>query len=690
MNGKIPLILGCARLPPDISRSPASLRSINDKFYLLVGDDYPKRVFRVDFNEGVKLTPFLDDSTLLDKIQNLKRELLGSPRSPGEPIAINWGQELAGLFIKGNYVLVYTPLTGLMKFRKSYHSADDTVAAVVGCNQKRCSVVIWDPLTGASSEHDIELNKLRSVSCRRGLCVINGSEESAIIRPGANPVYLPLTPVYPLASCEGNSYLMYKSEEGVFVIKVTGNSIDPLIPIEGMPTAACLNDSLILCTSGVGCGVLKERLWMGLTNRFFIPLSAAETAALNPLEGTEVILANSSGVVASIRSSACAPNDEGLLLCISGDHVVVSSVHTMVEPSVEVLKGVVDAESYAVVRVRLPGKCSEVEVIGDVSGHRLERDGFVHLYLRPVRLGDVASPVIVIRSPLMEFARRITVASSAPRLDSFIVERAVASVLGRLVNDPEMNALIVGHATILKTSPGTWSVHVICPPGFRADKVYGKDSSVNFFLVGRSKPGTAVPISFELIDEIGTKYVIPGSVVVLREARIDQVVRSSRISVGRDRIKAPGSVRILCADGRIVGPDIEEHCLLPSLVEAVLVEDDFQAKITKVISCTDPDIPKNFDCAEVDGGVEGVTISGNGVLNVKGSVGLTVVCGKAAAAGKNVEVGLGVLDLVDGCRVYLALGNQRRVVISRDELVRGALLAAMLAAKELLARVGEG
>ncbi len=688
MNGKIPLILGCAKLSPSISRTPITFRPINDKFYALVGGDYPKRVFRVVLEEDVELTPFLNDSVLLDEIRNLKRELLGSPRNPENPIAINWGRKLAGIFPKGNYVVVYTPLTGLMRFRNVYHSADDTVAAIAGCNQRQCTAVVWDPITGESSEHIIELDKLRDVTCRGGICVINASEESVILRPGKNPIYTPLTPTYPLTSCGKSNYLMYKSDEGSFVIKVTGTDIDPLIPIEGVPIAACLNDSLVLCESEVGCGILKERLWMGLTKRFFTPFSAADIATLNPIDSKEVMLANSSGIVTSIKSRVCVPNNEGLLLCMSDSHIVVSSVHTMVEPSIEVLKNVVDAETYATVRVRLPGKCSEVEVLGDVSGHRLEREGFVHLYLRPLRLGETASPVIMIRSPLTEFARRITITSSAPRLNSIVVEKADASVVGRVAGDPEMNALIVGHATVIKTSPGAWSVHVLVPPGFRANDVHSKDGLIKFLLVGKSRPGAAIPISLELVDEIGTKYAIPGTVIMLREARIDRVVRASAIKVSRDGIEAPGKVRILCADGRVVEPNNEEYCLLPALVEAVLAEDGFEAEIIRVISCTDSDTPRNFRCVEIDGKVESIAVRGDGVLHVIGSVGLTVLCGESSGAGKSVEIALKPLDLVDGCRVYLALGSQQSVIITRDELVRDAMLAAVLAAKRLFGETG--
>lgn|GEM_PF-4203681 len=690
MSGKVPLILGCAKLSPDVSRTPISFRSISDRFYALVGGDYPKRVFKVILEERVELAPLLSDSVLLDEVRNLKRELLGSPRSLEEPMAaINWGRRLAGIFPKGSYVLVYTPLTGLMKLRKVYHSADDTVAAIVGCNQRRCTAVVWDPLTGESAEHDIELKGPRNVSCSRGLCVINSSEESVIVHPGSNPIYLPITPTYPLASCRGDNYLMYRSDEGSFVIKATSNGIDPLIPIEGTPSAACLNDSLILCTSEIGCGILKERLWMGLTNRFFTPFSAAEIATLNSFEGMEVVLVNNSGIVTSIKSRMCVPNNEGLLLCISDDYIVVSSAHTLVEPSIEVTKNVVDAETYATVRVRLPGKCSEVEVIGDVSGHRLEKEGVVHLYLRPMRLGDTVSPVIMIRSPLTEFARRITIASSAPRLDSFVIEKAVASIVGRVIDEPRMNASIAGHATMLKTSPGAWSVHVIVPPGFKAGSVYSEDGSVRFLLIGRSRPGTAVPISFELVDEIGTKYVIPGSMVMLGEAKIDQIVRDSIIRVKRDGIEAPGRVRILCADGRIIELGNNDHCPLPSLVEATLVEDGFEAEITRVISCTDSDTPENFRCTEIDGRVEKITVRGDGVLRVSGSVGLTVTCGESAEAGKDVAIRLGLLDLVDGCRVYLALENPRPIIITRDELIRSALLAAVLTAEKLSSEVGE-
>lgn len=683
MSGGVPLILGCAKLSPDVSRMPISFRSIGDRFYALVGGDYPKRVFEVVLEERVELAPLFSDSVLLDEVRNLKRELLGSPRSLEEPIAINWGRRLAGIFPKGSYVLVYTPLTGLMKLRKVYHSTDDTVAAIVGCNQRRCTAMVWDPLTGEAAEHDIELKRPREVSCRRGLCVINASEESVIVRPGGNPIYLPLTPTYPLTSCSGDNYLMYRSDEGSFVIKATSNGIDPLIPIEGMPSAACLNDSLILCTGEVGCGVLKERLWMGLTNRFFTPFSAAEIATLNSFEGMEVVLVNSSGIVTSIKSRMCVPNNEGLLVCISDDYVVVSSARTLVEPSVEVLKSVVDAETYATVRVRLPGKCSEVEIVGDVSGHRLKGEGVVHLYLRPVRLGDTVSPVIMVRSPLAELARRITIASSAPRLGSLVIEKAVASAAGRVADEPGMNALIAGHATMLKTSPGAWSVHVIAPPGFKVGSVYIEDRSVRFLLIGRSRPGTAVPLSFELVDEIGTKYFVPGSVVMLGEARIDQVVRGSMIRVGRGGIEAPGRVRVLCADGKIIGPGSDEPCPLPSLVEAVLVEDGFEAEITRVISCTDSDIPENFRCTDIDGRVERIAIRGDGVLSVSGSVGLTVVCGESAGIGKDVEIRLGPLDLVDGCRVYLALESPQPNIITRDELIRSALLAAVLTAEKL-------
>lgn len=687
MSHEVPLILDCAKLPPDLSSMPISFRSFSDEFYAFVGGDYPKRIFKVFLDDRVGLAPVIDDSVLLNEVRNLKRELLGSSRSAEEPIAINWGQRLAGIFPRGDHVLVYTPLTGLIKFKRVYHNADDSVAAIVGCNQRRCTAVVWDPLTGESAEYDIELKEPRYVSCCRGLCVINAREESVVMRPGINPIYLPLTPSHPLASCGGNNYLMYRSSEGGFVIKATSSGIDPLVPIEGMPSAACFNDSLILCTSVVGCGILKERLWMSLTNRFYTPFSATEIATLNSFEDKEVVLVNSTGIVTSIKSRLCVPNNEGLLLCLSDGYIVASSAHTLIKPSIEVPKNVVDAKTYAMVKVRPPGRCSEVEVIGDVSGHRLEKEGVLHLYLRPVRLGDTVSPVVLVRSPLMEFARKITVISSAPRLDSFVIEKAVASVAGRIADEPRMNALITGHATILKTSPGTWNVSVIAPPGFKINSVYAEDSSIRFSLIGRSRPNTAVPISFELVDEIGTKYVIPGTVIMLGEARIDRVVRNSMIEVRREGIEAPGRVRILCADGRTIEPSNDEPCFLPSLVEAVLVEDGFEAEITRVISCSDSIIPKNFRCVEVNGGIEKITISGDGVLRVSGSVGLTVTCAKTTEAGKDVEIRLDPFDLVNGCRVYHALESPRPIIITRDELVRSALLAAVITAEKLSSEV---
>lgn len=688
MRNKIPLILGCTKLSPDISITATSLRSIGSEFYLLSGENYPKRVFRVIPKEGeVKLFPSLNDHALLDKLHDLKR-LLGNPRNLGEPIAINWGQGLAGVLLKRGYALVYTPLTDLVRFRRVFHSADDTIATVVGCDQRRCTAIVWDPLTGESAEYDIELRGLKDVSCRRGVCVINSSEESVIVRLKNSPVYLPLTPTYPLSSCGGTSYILYRSSEGGFVIEATIKSVDPLIPIEGMPLATCLSDSLVLCSGEVGCGILRERVWMSLTNRFFVPISSAEVAALNPLEGMEVVLVNSSGVVTSIRSRMCAPNEEGLLLCIGDDYVVVSSANTLVEPTIEVLKDSVDAETYATIRARLPGGCSDVEVVGEVSGQRVEGEGVVYLYLRPVRLGDTVSPVIMIKSPLAEFTRKITITSSAPRIDYFRIEKAVASSVGWVIGEPSMNALVVGHATVFKTSPGEYRVHIIVPLGFKASNTFGKDHSVRFRLVGRSRSGAAIPISFKLVDEVGTEYIIPGSVIRLGEAEIDRVVHDSTIKVGRDGIKAPGKVRIICADGKIIEPYSDERCFLPSIVETVLVKEDFEAEISRVISCTDSDIPKNFLCKEVGGEVSRVAITGDGVLKVSGSVGITVVCGGSVGAGKNVEVRLDPLDLADGCRVFTALENPQPVIITRDELIRKALMTALLAAEKLSSEVG--